>query len=166
MGMAWKGTVEQEVFDQQATILDLPPTILELLELDVPEEFSGISWATAMTTGEPPPERVICYQAHKGAVHGEHDDDRKRSKGLLSVGIVHGDRKEILRVKNNTHMLFDLDTDPGELQSLVVENGPPSDPLLECLGVVSEGLGALDRLTSKKLDEETVEQLRALGYIE
>jgi hypothetical protein len=31
---------------------------------------------------------------------------------------------------------------------------------------VSEGLGALDRLASEKLDDETVEQLKALGYIE
>jgi arylsulfatase len=166
MGMVWKGTVEQEVFTQQATVLDLAPTILDLLGLEVPEEFSGISWASAVTTGEPPPERPICYQAHKGAVHGEHDDDRKRSKGLLSVGIVHGNRKEILRVKNNSHMLFDLEADPGELESLVDDNGPPGDSLLECLGTISEDLGALDRLKAKKLDDETIEQLRALGYIE
>ena len=166
MGMVWKGTVEQRVIHQQATILDIAPTILELLGLDVPPTFAGISWAAAATGGDPPAERAICYQAHKGAVHGEHDDDRKRSKGLLSVGVVFENRKEILRVKNNNHMLFDLAADPGELDSTVAENGPPSDPLLECLGSISEGLGALDRLSSKKLDDETVEQLKALGYIE
>lgn len=161
LGMVWKGTVEQLVIHQQATILDIAPTILELLDLDVPSTFAGISWAAAARGGDLPSERAICYQAHKGAVHGEHDNDRKRSKGLLSVGIVLEDRKEILRVKNNNHMLFDLAADPGELTSLVAENGPPSDPLLECLGSISEGLGALDRLSSKKLDEETVEQLRS-----
>ncbi len=166
LGMVWKGTVEQRVIDRQATILDIAPTILELLGLDVPSTFAGLSWAAAARGGDLPSERAICYQAHKGAVHGEHDDERKRSKGLLSVGVVFEDRKEILRVKKNNHMLFDLATDPGELASEVAEIGPPSDPLLECLGSISEGLGALDRLSSKKLDEETVEQLRALGYIE
>ncbi len=166
LGIRWKGTVEQRVISRQATLLDLGPTILQLLGLDVPAEFSGISWASAAKGRELPEERVICYQAHKGAVHGEHDQDRKRSKGLLSVGVVHKSRKEILRVKNNSHMLFDLTADQQELTSLVVENGPPSDALLECLGTLSEGLGALDRLTSKKLDDETIEQLRALGYIE
>jgi len=166
MGIRWKGTVEQRVIDHQATILDLAPTVLDLLGYESPESFSGVSWADALKGGTLPGERTICYQAHKGAVHGEHDDDRKRSKGLLSVGIVREDRKEILRIKNNTHMIFELGDDPGEVTNLVVENGPPSDPLLECLGTVSEGLGALDRLTSKKLDDETIEQLRALGYIE
>jgi arylsulfatase A-like enzyme len=166
MGIRWKGTVEQRVISRQATILDIAPTILDLLGYEVPEDFAGISWADASRGRALPPERVICYQAHKGAVHGERDADRKRSKGLLSVGIVEADRKEILRVKNNSHMLFDLTGDPFELDSLVDDNGPASNPLLECLGSVSEGLGALDRLTSKKLDDETIEQLKALGYIE
>ncbi len=166
LGITWKGTVEQRVIDRQATLLDVAPTILDLLGLEVPTTFSGFSWAKAARGGELPEERVICYQAHKGAVHGERDDDRKRSKGLLSVGVVQGDRKEILRVKNNSHMLFDLAADRGELTSLVVESDPLSDPLLECLGTISEGLGALDRLTSKKLDDETIEQLKALGYID
>ncbi len=166
MGIRWKGTVEQRVIDRQATILDIAPTILELLGLEVPASFAGLSWAAAVEGGELPPERTICYQAHKGAVHGDGDHERKRSKGLLSVGIVNGDRKEILRVKNGDHLLFDLATDPGELENLLVADAQPSDQLIECLGTVSEGLGALDRLTSKKLDDETVEQLRALGYIE
>lgn len=166
LGIRWKGTVEQRVIRRQATILDIAPTILELLGLLVPAGFDGLSWAVAIKGGELLPERTICYQAHKGAVHGEHDDERKRSKGLLSVGIVNGHRKEILRVKNGDHLLFDLETDPAELVSVLPADTQPSDPLLECLGTVSEGLGALDRLTSKKLDEETVEQLRALGYIE
>lgn len=166
LGIRWKGTVEQRVINRQATLLDVGPTILQLLDLDVPADFSGISWASAARGRALPDERVICYQAHKGAVHGERDNDRKRSKGLLSIGVVNGDRKEILRVKNNSHMLFDLGVDRGELTNLVVENGPASDPLLECLGTISEGLGSLDRLSSKKLDDETIEQLRALGYIE
>jgi len=166
MGIRWNGTVKQGVIDRQATILDIAPTILEFLDLEAPASFAGLSWADALEGGELPPERTICYQAHKGAVHGDADHERKRSKGLLSVGIVNGDRKEILRVKNGNHLLFDLETDPGELENLLAADAHPSDRLLECLGTVSEGLGALDRLTSKKLDDETVEQLRALGYIE
>jgi len=165
LGIRWKGTVEQRLIDRQATILDIAPTILELVGIAPQDDLPGISWSAALTGGALPPERVLCYQAHKGAVHGERDDDRKRSKGLLSVGIVERDRKEILRVKNNTNRIFDLAADPGELTNLAT-GATASDDLLACLGTVSEGLGALDRLSSKKLDEETVEQLRALGYIE
>jgi len=166
LGIRWKGTVEQTVIERQATIIDIAPTILGLLAIEAPSDFTGFSWAAAVKGGQLPDERTICFQAHKGAVHGEHDDERARSKGLLSVGIVNGDRKEILRVKNGDHLLFDLDEDPGELVSLLPVDAQPSDRLLECLGRISEGLGALDRLTSKKLDDETVEQLRALGYID
>jgi arylsulfatase A-like enzyme len=166
LGIRWTGTVKKGVIEEQASILDVAPTILDLLGEEIPESFVGLSWKKAVTGGKVPPERLLCYQAHKGAVLGEHDDDRKRSKGLLSVAIVEGKSKEIFRVKNNTHSLFDLAADPAEIDNLLEENGSPSDQLLECLGSISEGLGALDRLTSKKLDEETVEQLRALGYIE
>lgn len=165
-GFRWTGIVKPQVIETQASILDIAPTILELAGLDVPESFGGASWAGDATGGDVLAERVLCYQAHKGAVLGEHDNDRKRSKGLLSVAVVERGSKEILRVKNNTHALFDLEIDAQELANLVEENGTASDQLLECLVTISEGLGALDRLTSKKLDDETIEQLRALGYIE
>jgi len=166
LGFIWKGSIEQGVIGGQAILLDLEPTVLELLGYPVPEDLAGVSWARALRGGEPPPERAICYQAHKGAVLGDSDHDRKRSKGLLSVAVVSGDTKEILRVKNGNHLLFDLGSDPGELTSLLPDGQQPSEHLLTCLGTISEGLGAIDRLAAKKLDEETVDQLRALGYIE
>lgn len=166
LGIRWTGTIEKAVIEEQASILDIAPTILDLVGEEVPESFAGLSWAVPITGGEIPAERQLCYQAHKGAVLGEHDDDRKRSKGLLSVGVIAGDSKEIFRVKNNSHLRFDLEVDPGELDNLVTADGPPGDHVLECLGAISEDLGALDRLTAKKLDEETIEQLRVLGYIE
>jgi len=115
---------------------------------------------------DPPVDRMICYQAHKGAVHGKHESELARSKGLLSVGLVRDERKEILRVKNNSHMLFDLVKDPDELANLVTEDSKPSPELLRCVGSISDALGSLDRLSTNKLDDETVERLRALGYLE
>jgi hypothetical protein len=113
------------------------------------------------------PERRQCYQAHRGAVlGGAHDSDRKRSKGLLAVGIIEGDRKEVLRIIGDEHMLFELAADPGEPRNLVDATSRPTSELLACLAEVSEGLGALDRLAAQKLDDETVERLRALGYLD
>jgi arylsulfatase A-like enzyme len=167
LGLRWSGRVAPLVIDRQATILDIPPTVLDLLGLAIPDGFAGASWGAAALGGEPPAERTLCYQAHKGAVHGEHDADRKRSKGLLSVGVVHGERKEILEVKSSTRETFDLDTDPSERAGAAsLADGNASTELLACLGEVSEGLGALDRLAANRLDDETVEQLKALGYIE
>ncbi|MCU0305185.1 MAG: sulfatase [Thermoanaerobaculales bacterium] len=166
LGLRWAGRVAPRVIDRQATILDIAPTILELLGLPIPEGFAGASWAAAALGGEPPAERILCYQAHKGAVHGEHDADRRRSKGLLWVGVVDGQRKELLQIKGSAHELFDLARDPRETAASSLDDPPPSPELLTCLGTVSEGLGALDRLAAHRLDDETVEQLKALGYLE
>jgi arylsulfatase A-like enzyme len=150
----------------QARIIDLGPTILELLELDVPDDMKGTSWAETLTGRTTPVEQAFCYQAHRGAVHGAPENERARSKGLLSVGRIEGDRKEIYRTKDNTRKLFDLKEDPLELKNLVATDSAPSPELVQCIGEISEGLGSLDRLKTKRLDDETVEQLRALGYLE
>jgi arylsulfatase A-like enzyme len=166
MSFAWTGTVEQQVVDAPAQIVDIPRTLLDLLGLPAPASFRGVSWAAVLRGRGQPPATGTCYQAHRGAVKGDSDSDRARSKGLLEVGVIEGERKETLRVETNVRVLFDLRADPGELQSLVAPGSTPSPELIRCVGVISSGLGSLDRLTTKKLDDETVEQLRALGYLE
>jgi hypothetical protein len=111
---------------------------------------------------------VGCYQTHRGAVHGDsvRDSDKKRSKGLLWVGVINADRKEIVKVSRQMIQIYDLAADPGELNTLASVDDQPSDDLAACLARVAEGLGSLDTLATQKLDDETVEQLRALGYLE
>ena len=62
--------------------------------------------------------------------------------------------------------IYDFVADPGELETLASVDAKPSDALAACLARVAEGLGSLDKLATQKLDDETVEQLRALGYLE
>jgi arylsulfatase A-like enzyme len=167
LGIVWKGTIRPGAASSQATLLDLAPTLLDLVGVAAPEELTGSSWASAARGGEAPPERTHCYQAHRGAVHGgTHDSDQKRSKGLLSVGVIDDDRKEILRIVGKEHLRFNLTEDPLELDNLVTPDSAPSEALLACFATVSQALGALDRLATQKLDDETVEQLKALGYLE
>jgi arylsulfatase A-like enzyme len=166
LGITWEGRIPAATVSTQATLLDLAPTLLELAGLAVPESLPGESWAGTTLGGAALEERLHCYQAHRGAVHGGRDSDRKRSKGLLAVGIIEAGRKEILRVVDDEHKVFDLAADPQELHNQVRDGDKPSRDLLVCLGDVSEGLGSLDRLATQGLDDETVERLRALGYLE
>ena len=166
MGFTWQGIIKQQTVEAQARIVDLAPTVLELLDLPVPAAFRGVSWAPALTGSSEAVEQAQCYEAHRGAVHGAPQSELARSKGLLSVGRIDGSRKEIIVLNGNARLLFDLDSDPGELHSLVDQASPPSAELVQCMGEISEGHGSLDRLKVKKLDAETVEQLRALGYLE
>jgi arylsulfatase A-like enzyme len=166
MGFSWPGTINSGTIDAQADLLDVAPTVLELVGLQIPDDFSGLSWAPVFAGGEEPVDRAICFQAHKGAVHGAPESELARSKGLLSIGRVVGERKEIMRLKNSSHKIFDLSQDPGELDNLSHDGTAPSQELLHCVGEISSELGSLDRLKTRKLDDETVEQLRALGYLE
>ncbi len=167
LGIAWEGKIAPRTVETQATLLDLAPTLLDLVGVDVPEDLPGRSWAGAARGGDAGAEIERCYQAHKGAVHGgSHDSEKARSKGLLWVGVIDGGRKEMLQVNRQYLQLFDLEADPQELKNTASHDSTASDALLACLAEVAEGLGAFDRLTTQKLDDETVEQLKALGYLE
>jgi choline-sulfatase len=168
MALVWKGSIPAGNLVSQATLLDVAPTLLELAGIEAPQDLPGKSWAEAARGGQAPaPGGVDYFQAHRGAVHGgTHDSDKKRSKGLLSVAIITDGRKEILVLNPQEHQLFDVAGDPGELHSLVGPATQPSDGLLAWLAQVSNGLSALDRLATQNLDPETVEQLRALGYLD
>jgi arylsulfatase A-like enzyme len=168
LGIVWKGVIPPGTVQSQASLLDLMPTLLELVGVEAPADLPGASWAGSLRGTGDLEERVGCYQAHRGAVHGDsaRDSDKKRSKGLLWIGVIHNDRKEIVKVSRQVIQLYDLAADPEELDNLASAEAKPSDDLAACLARVTEGLGSLDHLATEKLDAETVEKLRALGYLE
>ena len=52
-----------------ATLLDLPRTVLGLLGLEAPRTVEGFDWAPVLRGAEgEPAARVTYYQAHQGAV--------------------------------------------------------------------------------------------------
>ena len=82
------------------------------------------------------------------------------------VGVIEGDRKEIVKVSRQLIQIYDLGADPKEIDNLASIDAKPSDALAACFARITDGLGSLDKLAVQKLDEETVEQLKALGYLE
>ena len=167
LAVVWPGTIPARRVSTQATLLDLEPTLLEFAGVDFPDDLAGMSWATTARGGKVLEERIGCYQAHRGAVHGgTHDSDKKRSKGLLWVGVIEGNRKELFKVERQALQVYDLGSDPRELESLVAADAQPSQALVQCLARVNKGLGNLDQLEINAIDDESVEQLRALGYLE
>ena len=168
LGIVWPGVIPAGTVSSQATLLDIMPTLLDLVGLEIPDGLPGESWAPTIRGASEIAERVGCYQAHRGAVHGDsaRESDRKRSKGLLWVGVIDGDTKEMIKVSRQLIQIYDIAADPGELETLAPVDAKPSDDLAACLARVAEGLGSLDKLATQKLDDETVEKLRALGYLE
>lgn len=167
MVISWPGHVPPQAIDDPAALVDIAPSVLGLLGLDPEPTFEGLDWSPKIRGGTvETAHRGLCIQAHKGAIHVKHDSDRARSVGLLRVGFIQDRRKLVLDIGSGDLEIYDLRTDPGERVDLGRDDGHPSDELLECVGDVTHGLGALDRLAATDLDDESVEQLRALGYLE
>ena len=109
---------------------------------------------------------ITHYQTHRGAVISKHDSDLARRAGLLEVGMIENNRKEIIRVEKGRRWLFDLDRDPLELVSLGSLKDRPTEGLMAWTRRVDEGLRGLDSAAPELLDEESIEQLRSLGYVD
>ena len=165
MGFAWEGEVEPRTLDAPASLLDLGPTTLGLLGLPVPKAFRGYDWTPVLAGQTPAPvERITYHQAHKGAVQGDGGTNARR-QGLLEVARIVQRRKETLRVRSKKLRIFDLSSDARELRNLA-DGSEPTAELMAWLQQVREGLAASDELPPPSLDAESIEQLRALGYIE
>lgn len=128
--------------------------------------FRGFDWTPVLRgDAQPPLGRVTHHQAHKGAIQGRTSTNARR-QGLLAVGRISGARKEILRVRGKNRSVFDLGRDANERQNLASSGSEPSPELSSWLQQVREGLAASDELPPPTLDEASLEQLRALGYID
>ncbi len=167
MGITWPGHVEPRVVAAPALIIDLAPTVVGLLGIEVPDFFQGMDWSKVFTgAAEEPTDRVTLYQAHRGAVGAKEDQTKVREKGLLEVAQLENGKKEILRVTNGRRRVFDLASDPGELESLVLEQPEISEGLQSWLERVKAGLVLADELPPPSISDEDMDALRALGYLE
>lgn len=167
LGIVWPGHVRPGVMPSAALNLDVAPTLLGLAGLPAPAGFQGYDWSAVLRgEAEPPRERVLRFQAHKGAVLSAHEASSARRRGLLEIGVLYWPegRKEIFRVADGKRSVFDLGADPGETRSLVTAASAPSGRVLGWLTDLRRGLTALDRLAAAAVDPETTQRLRALGY--
>jgi len=164
MSLTWPGRIEPGTIEAPALIIDLAPTIADLLGLDYPSTFRGFDWTGVLAGDAPPLDRETQYQAHRGAVLTGHDSDFARLGGLLELAVLRHGHKEIVRVKDGRRWRFDLDADPGELKNLTDRKAPPPEALQVWMDFVDAGLRHSDEIPPEALDDETIARLRALGY--
>lgn len=153
-GLAKPGVVREPV-----GLVDVVPTVLDLLGLPPPPVVDGTSLAAAVRNpwGEEPPRRILYAETAPG-------NARAVRSGSL----------KIVRRKGEADALFDLDRDPGEAQ--------PIDPATIAGAPVAALRAELDRRAhacdagraaaadrrdaSGALDPERRKKLEALGYTE
>jgi arylsulfatase A-like enzyme len=154
----WKGKLpEGRVVSDLFAAVDLAPTILDLIGEEEPLGGEGVSRADLLRgKGGAGAEDVIVQRR-------SYDDPEQAWLATEEFAIVHGSRKLIAnRLKGDE--LFDLAADPGETSNLAL-----AEPAT--LAVMKERLLAWLRAhpaaaQGERRDEETLEELRSLGYVD
>lgn len=152
MAIWWPAKLQPRTVDAPATILDLAPTLLGLLELPVPQAFQGFDWS-----GEEEPARRLVFEAHKSAVLVGNRSEA-RAGGLLELAVLDRGIKTVTRISDGGVFSHDLDADPGELRPLERPAFPSA-----LLDLVRQRLSAAN--PPPPLDDELVRRLRSLGYL-
>jgi len=153
--MAGPGLPSGRVVEAGGRLVDLLPTLAELLDLPAPtQELDGASLVPAIRSGAVPAREVYAE------VHHAADDQRGRDTELYSLCA--GGWKYVHRPATGRHELYDLRADPLELANLYA----PDHPQAQALRHRIESLGAIDGVvpSTEGMSAEALEALRALGY--
>jgi len=134
--------------------VDVMPTVLEILDLPVPEGVQGASLVPAMR-GDGQGERFVFSEAQIHAV---------RTVKLLSFQARGWKYIETLVPDTIAPELYDLAADPGERENVHESRADMADKIRrmrdEFLEDVPEG-----KIKSVTIDEHTLELLRKMGYV-
>ncbi len=149
----WGPQVQSRRIASPVSIEDVFPTVLEALELPVPEGISGRSLWPALTSTEAVASRPLVAEANL------YGPERKT--------LIRWPHKVVLNVVTRQRRLYDLASDPDEKIDLAPKNAALLNELLtELQGVLRTANRERIRQQAATLDPATKEQLRALGYLD
>ncbi len=146
-------SVSAKAVDHPVMLIDVLPTLAAMAELPVREEWQGIDlFADDLL------ERPVFIETHSSI----------QATGIFKQAVVLGDRKLIIDYQHDTAELYDLAADPREQNPL---DRPDEVAALRALIDEQNELNRSHPLHSEgdarqlELDDETIEALRAVGYV-
>ncbi len=149
--VSWSGRLPASVASGDVQLLDIYPTILELIGRPADAQASGASFAAALR-GEALPERIV---------YGEGTYSERGYGWAPLRYVVRGPLKFIEAPKPE---LYDHDADPGELDNRV-DRQPEDVAALRAKLLEIEARIRPAEPGSTSLDPEVAEKLRSLGYV-
>jgi arylsulfatase A-like enzyme len=151
------------MLDQLVSLLDLSPTLLDLLDLDPPAGWLGRSLVPVFSGEEED-------QESRSVVSGYWLDENENGKEIRRKPMVScrtSEWKYIYDGKHKQQLLFHLPSDPSERRDLSRERPGVADSLRQIAQEHIEQILCPDgEHTNVETDEALAERLRALGYIE
>jgi len=145
---------EGRKIDYQVTLVDVMPTILDILGIEIPERCDGRSLVNALIRKKELPSSP-CYAESLEAnfLYGWSP----------LYGVINGDWKYI---QAPFPELYNLIEDPEELDNLYdVEREKADELAQELLSINSEVTNLTQQLITPPLDPQTLQNLQSLGYI-
>lgn len=109
--------VERRVVERPIGQMEVAPTLLELLGVQIPREWVGRSRVDELRTGQPAPVEPVFFEVFPDSNYDAHQ-----------VGMRLGDMKLIYRLNQNIFELYDLAADPGERDN-VFDTHPDAEGL-------------------------------------
>lgn len=159
MALWGRGVPAGVVVDEVVQAIDLVPTVLDLVGLEIPERAQGRSLVPVFT-GEGERSRPAFVEHH-----GEPGSADERT----AFAIVDGDWKLVWYPDADEHELYRRSTDPLDQDDLAAEHPEEVERLAADLRRWREWAEnqRLDEAeVTSTLDAEQLEQLRSLGYVE
>jgi arylsulfatase A-like enzyme len=135
--------------------VDIMPTILDYLGIEVDSAMHGKSLLPFMTSGSELPERTGYSEAI-----GTHDVE----KGLRAL--VTRDWKYTYHAGDGSEKLYLLREDPGEERDLISTHPEKAGEMKDELFSILRTLSSVDTTQDGEMDEVTKNALRALGYVQ
>jgi arylsulfatase A-like enzyme/Flp pilus assembly protein TadD len=144
--------VKQGRIEQNVSHVDIFPTVCDVLSVDKPSHLHGISLLPAMEKGRRLPERAIYFES----LYPHY------SRGWAPLNGYIQEKEKF--IDSPIPEYYDLEKDPFELDNLAESKGlaPYKKNLEQLLEQQSNRENRQDR---QKMDRETAQKLRSLGYI-
>lgn len=163
----WPGVLPRGgTFDALSQNVDIVPTILDWLDVDIPPELEGVSLAPWLT-GESPagPPRHFAYVEWQDLIWGTFTDSHHYLSNPLGVWLRKSpyDEKEGAGFAVGCAELYAIDRDPYE-QSNVVDSERETAAELRAATFAHRTRPAVLR-TWEGAESESLDELKALGYV-
>lgn len=157
--LAGPGIPRGRRINARVSLVDLTPTLADLIGADCPLDARGVSLVPLLNAAEAPPPKLV-YLSNPG---------RQPSDSL-----VHGRWKLIADTDTGAVELYDLVADPEERTNLAARHADVVERMGRYLAEITSAdrlrrehvLLAADEAALEETKEETLRQLEALGYLD
>jgi len=163
--IAWPETIKPAVLATPVSLIDVLPTVAQLVGLARDAAWDGLSLApTLRGNAALPSNRPVLAEVSFGPRKPPEEmrDPKTRAKAAHQTALILNDLKLIHDEFGQSYRLFDLGADPGELHEL---DGHASEEVLRNGLLRWEASRSAKEGASVSMDADELEELRQLGYV-